>query len=64
MAAGVALSLLGAPLLRSLLYGVGAGDPTTFVAVALLLAIVSVAAAAVPAWRASRVDPVRVLRTD
>jgi ABC-type lipoprotein release transport system permease subunit len=48
--------------MSALLYGVDAGDPLTFVAVAGLLGFVSVAACAVPAVRAARVDPMFVLR--
>jgi putative ABC transport system permease protein len=51
-----------AHLLGSLLYGVAATDPMTFVAVGALLASVAVVACVVPARRAARVDPVRVLR--
>jgi putative ABC transport system permease protein len=43
------------------LYGVEATDPTTFVAVGLLLALVGAAASVGPAWRAARLDPVKTL---
>jgi putative ABC transport system permease protein len=46
----------------TLLYGVGASDPLTFVLVAGLLATVSAIACAIPAVRAARVDPMLVLR--
>jgi predicted permease len=46
----------------TLLYGVGASDPLTFVLVAGLLATVSAVACAIPAVRAARVDPMLVLR--
>jgi predicted permease len=48
--------------LESLLYGVGASDPLTFLLVAGLLAAVSAVACAIPAVRAARVDPMLVLR--
>ncbi len=64
VAVGVGLALVGAPVVASLLYGVRATDPVTFVGVAVLLVAVAAGAAAVPAWRAARVDPVRVLRAD
>jgi predicted permease len=65
-AAGVAVGLLGALLLTrlmtSLLYGVGATDPLTYVLVAILLVFVALAASYIPARRAMRVDPVVALR--
>jgi len=48
--------------MQTLLYGVDAGDPITFVLVLLLLAAVAAAACAIPALRAARVDPMTVLR--
>jgi predicted permease len=63
---GVAAGLLGAlaltQLMSSLLYGVGAADPATYIGVALLLVVVAIAASYVPARRAMRVDPVVALR--
>jgi|RhiMethySRZTD1v2_1073278.scaffolds.fasta_scaffold00346_42 putative ABC transport system permease protein len=48
--------------MSALLYGVEAGDPLTFVSVVALLGVVALAACAIPAIRASRVDPMLVLR--
>jgi len=65
-AVGLALGLGGAAaatrLISSLLYGVQALDATVFGAVAILLLVVSGVACLLPAWRASRVDPITALR--
>ncbi|HYG65102.1 MAG TPA: FtsX-like permease family protein [Thermoanaerobaculia bacterium] len=58
---GVVAALLLARLLASLLYGVGAADPMALTAATVALLVVGVLAAFVPAYRASRVDPARVL---
>src|SRR5262249_2889251 len=67
-ALGVALGLAGAFLLTglmsSLLYGVGPRDPVTFLLVSGVLAAVALGATDVPARRASRVDPMKALRSD
>ncbi len=59
---GLGAAFLLARSISSLLYGVAATDPMTFIAVGAVLAIVAVVACLVPARRAARVDPVRVLR--
>lgn len=64
VAAGALCSLASGSLLRTQLYGVEPGDPVTLGAVALLFVTVAAAAMASPAWRASRTDPVAVLRTE
>ena len=67
-ALGLGAGLLGAwwltGLLESLLFGVAARDPLTFATVPLLLLVVAVAASWIPARRATRVDPVEVLRQE
>jgi predicted permease len=66
--AGVGIGLLGALLaarvLSTFLFGVGASDPLTFGAVALLLLAVACLATYVPSRRALQVDPVSALRGD
>jgi predicted permease len=62
IAIGTVASLLSTGVLAHLLYGVTARDPWTYVAVAVLLGAVALAAAVIPARRAARVDPVVALR--
>ncbi len=62
--AGLLLGLAGAGVMRSFLFGVSAFDPVTFVAVPLLLLAVGLLASYLPARRASRLDPARVLRAE
>jgi len=54
----------GAVVLRSMLFGVAPWDAPTFAGVLAVLGAVAIAASAVPAWRAARVDPATVFRTD
>jgi predicted permease len=63
---GIAIGIAGAmgltQLMKTLLYGVSAADPVTFVAVAVLLALVALLACWLPARRATKVDPMIALR--
>jgi putative ABC transport system permease protein len=61
---GTFLALLLAKAAASLLFGLKARDPETFVLSISLLAIVSLAASALPAYRAARVDPLDALRNE
>jgi ABC-type antimicrobial peptide transport system permease subunit len=62
--AGTVAALGSAKLLQRFVFGVSASDPLTLAAVAGTLALVAVIASLVPAVRASRLDPLRVLRAD
>ena len=63
-AIGLAIGFGGTRLLKTLLYGVSAADPTTFGAVTLLLGSVALLACWLPAHRATRVDPMIALRAE
>jgi putative ABC transport system permease protein len=64
IAIGIAASFALTRLMKTLLFGVSATDPITFVAVSILLLVVTVAACYIPARRAMRVDPMVALRHD
>jgi hypothetical protein len=61
-AVGLGAALAAAQLLKSMLFGVGPRDPAAFMAVALLLGLVALAATLIPARAAMRVEPVVALR--
>jgi ABC-type lipoprotein release transport system permease subunit len=62
IAAGIVASLASATLLQRVVFGVNAWDPLMLTAVACSLTFVAFVATLVPAYRASRVDPLTVLR--
>jgi predicted permease len=64
LAIGVVLAIGAATLARSLLYGLGPGDPATIVLASVGLAVVAAAASLLPARRAATLDPVAALRED
>jgi ABC-type antimicrobial peptide transport system permease subunit len=61
---GVAVSLLVAPALSTLLFGVQPIDPATFVAVVATIVLVALSASVIPARRGMRVDPLSALRAE
>jgi ABC-type antimicrobial peptide transport system permease subunit len=63
-AAGLAVAALAGRLIESQLFAVRATDPPSYLAVAVVLSVVASAASLVPAGRALRVDPARVLREE
>ncbi len=64
VATGLVAALLLSRLLSSLLFGVGAGDVTTFAGVTAMLLAIALAACSVPARRAASLDPAVVLRDE
>jgi predicted permease len=64
LALGVAGALATTRLLQGLLFGVAPHDPTTLIAVTMVLAMVGVAACWIPAARAAKVDPAVALRAE
>jgi putative ABC transport system permease protein len=61
---GLALAWAATRALQNVLYGVTAGDPSTYATVVALLASIALLASYLPARRASRLDPIAVLRAD
>jgi len=68
---GAAGVILGLPLafavsgvLRALLYGISSSDPVVFVTVPLVLVVAATGASIVPAYRATKVDPISALRCE
>jgi predicted permease len=67
-AAGIVVGLMAAlalaQLLAGMVFGVAPRDPLVFAGIGVLLASVAFFAVAIPAWRASRIDPMETLRAD
>jgi putative ABC transport system permease protein len=62
--AGLAAAVALTRVMSSLLFGVSATDPTTFVAVTGVLVLVALAASYLPARRAASLDPMQLLREE
>jgi ABC-type antimicrobial peptide transport system permease subunit len=59
---GIAAALASASVLQEMLYGTGARNPSVLAVVCVVVALVGVAAAYIPAFRAAKVDPMVALR--
>lgn len=62
--AGLVIAVVGARVLESFVFGVSARDPATLAAIVALMLIVALTASALPAWRATRVNPMEALRDE
>jgi putative ABC transport system permease protein len=61
---GLAGAITLSGTMRGLLFEVAPNDPVTFTAAPLVLAVTAMIACAIPAWRATRVDPNATLRRE
>jgi predicted permease len=59
---GVMTAAAATHLMSSFLYGIGAADPFSYVVGSMLLLVVSTVACLIPAYRATRIDPIQALR--
>ena len=64
LAVGLAAAIAATRLIETMLFGLTPRDPLTFIGAAAVLLVVAALAAAAPAWRASRTDPLTALRTE
>ena len=64
LAAGAGIAAASGRIIRSMLFGIEPTDAATYLAVLIALALVTLAAAAVPAWRATRIDPLTALHEE
>jgi putative ABC transport system permease protein len=62
--AGILVTLIMVRFMRSMLFEIGAYDPKNFLAVVAVLSAVVLLACSIPAFRATRVDPVGAMRNE
>jgi ABC-type lipoprotein release transport system permease subunit len=60
---GLAGAFAASGMLRTLLYGISRADVATYMGAGAVVLLAALAASAIPAWRAVRVDPMTALRT-
>ena len=60
----IGAALAATRLLRSILYDTQPGDPATFAGIAALLGASAILATLVPAWRATRIEPVDAIKSE
>jgi predicted permease len=64
IALGLPAAMLSSRLIANQLFGLSAGDPLTFTAVCLLLALIAITSSYLPARRAASIEPMRALRSE
>jgi ABC-type antimicrobial peptide transport system permease subunit len=64
LAIGLTIGIIGAGLLGGFIVGVTTTDPVTLGGVAALVLVSAIAASALPAWRATQVDPLTALECE
>ncbi|HET9704948.1 MAG TPA: ADOP family duplicated permease [Vicinamibacterales bacterium] len=64
IAIGLAIALAGARVMSAMLFATDPRDPVTFGGIIVLLAVIAIAACAVPAVKAARIDPMTTLRAE
>ncbi|HEY8187827.1 MAG TPA: ABC transporter permease [Pyrinomonadaceae bacterium] len=64
LAIGTGMTVVLTKVLNSLLFGIDAFDPVTWTTVPALMVMISIAASSIPAWRASRINPIHGLRSE